>query len=68
MALFGSIVLMLLGICVCIVAGIVTLFANGISTRDFDWQEILFIIAIFGVGFFLVYIGAYYSPIHITVI
>lgn len=68
MALFGSIVMMLLGICVCIAAGLFTMLANGMSTSPLTFGEVLFLICLDAAGIFLVFFGAYYSPIHITVI
>lgn len=73
MATLGCIVLMLLGLAifasgvVIFASGVVmSMFAHSVSARGFSWAETLTIIAILGLGLFVVFLGGYFLPFHLV--
>lgn len=68
MATFGCIVLMLLCLAIFAAGTVMAMVAHGVSTRGFSWAETLVIIAILGLGLFVVFLGGYFLPFHLVAV
>lgn len=66
MATLGCIVLMILGLAIFASGVVMSMFAHSVSTRGFSWAETLAIIAILGLGLFVVFLGGYFLPFHLV--